>query len=343
MSPLRGRPERSAIHERLAREIRELGERFGGLPRPSQAEAIWRDIWCHEAHNSTAIEGNTLVLREVEQLLLEGRAVGNKPLREYLEVQGYAQAARWVYEQGIGAGSYAGESLLSLAEVRQVHALALGPVWDVDPHATAYPSEQPGNWRQHNIRPFPGGLIPPDFTDVPALMHDWAQDVCRLPDDRPPIAEALASRHAAFERIHPFLDGNGRAGRLLLNLVLVRLGYPPAIIQKRERPRYLAALQRADDGDPGPLGELLARAVLDNLMRFILPLIAGPRELVSLEALASSEHSYAALAMAARRGRLRAQRTESGHWRSTRQWVDDYLVARYSPLRQPRGPRRSNR
>ena len=163
--------------------------------------------------------------------------------------------------------------------------------------------------------------------------------VCRIRDDAAPIAEAVAWRHAAFERVHPFLDGNGRVGRLLMNLVLVRLGYPPAIIQKRERSRYLLALRRADTGDPGPLGEMVARAILENLMRFILPAVAGPLRLVALEALASPALSHQALAMAARRGRLRALRGDDGIWRSTGRWVDEYQSQRYTALRQPRGPR----
>ncbi len=145
--------------------------------------------------------------------------------------------------------------------------------------------------------------------------------------------------HATFERIHPFLDGNGRAGRLLMNLVLVRLGYPPAIIYKRERPRYLEALRKADQGDCGPLGELLARAVLDNLMRFILPAVAGPAKLVPLEALATKTLSVIALRNAAERGRLRARRTSAGTWQSSKQWVDAYKASRYKALKEPR-PRR---
>jgi fido (protein-threonine AMPylation protein) len=65
----------------------------------------------------------------------------------------------------------------------------------------------------------------------------------------------LAKVHNDFERIHPNLDGNGRSGRLLLNLLLVRLGYPPAIVFKNERTKYLTAMRKADRGDYGPLGD----------------------------------------------------------------------------------------
>lgn len=94
--------------------------------------------------------------------------------------------------------------------------------------------------------------------------------------DEQPLPEVLAVLYNEFEQVHPFLDGKGRTGRLVLNLILVRLRYPPIVVMKQQRPTYLAAMQRADEGDPGLLGELLARAMLDNLNRFILPNVAGP-------------------------------------------------------------------
>jgi hypothetical protein len=329
----RGRPSRAAIHERLEFEVSELRARLGGLPQPVEAEDIWTEIWYQEAHSSTAIEGNTLVLREVEVLLRDGRAVGEKQLKDYLEVTGYADAARWVYGQALMPGTWTDGLLLSLTEVRHVHARAMTPVWEVAPHQSASDAEGPGHWRDHNIQPFPGGMKPPDHTEVPALMTDWVDDVNAIGDDPAPIAEAVAKRHAAFEQIHPFLDGNGRTGRLLTNLVLVRLGYPPAIIYKRNRDDYLWALRKADRGNPQPLGELFARAILDNLMRFVLPAVAGPTRLLPLEALATPDLSVVALRTAAERGRLRTLRTRQGTWQSTRQWVDAYRESRYKSLR----------
>lgn len=326
----RGRRTRSALYGRLHAQIGELREQLGGLPAPHEARAIWHDIWLDETHHSTALEGNTLVLRQVAHLLDEGRAFGNKELREYMEVRGYANAAEWVYRHGVEPSSWSGEELVTLTEVRHVHALALGPVWDVAPHPEAGDDERPGSFRRHDIATFPGGMKPPSWTDVALRLDEWLADARALRDlDAPHLPAELAWLHARFEQVHPFLDGNGRTGRLLLNLLLVRLGYPPAIIRKGDRERYLAALRQADGGDCGALGEFLARAILDNLHRFLLPAIAGKEQLVPLPALAREQLSANALRVAAVRGRLRAVKGPDGTWSSSRAWVDEYVASRY--------------
>ena len=121
----------------------------------------------------------------------------------------------------------------------------------------------------------------------------------------------------------------------------MRLGYPPAVIQKKERTQYLKALEQADRGDNEPLGELFARAVLDNLMRFLLPAIAGEVKLLPLDALAGRAISVAALRQAAERGRLVAKKDEHGRWRSSKKWVSDYGKSKYAGLREPRKRRTS--
>ena len=248
--PGRGRPRRTDVYRRLDVQIEELRERMGGLPTPVEAADIWRDIWYEEAHHSTAIEGNTLVLKQVERLLAEGRAVGNKELREYMEVRGYADAADWVYRQATSRNGLAHpERILSLEEVRHVHHVALTPVWQVAPHPSATPREAPGRFREHEIHPFPGGMTPISWPLVPPETTTWIDQVNALDATEAMFPEALAAVHCRFEQIHPFLDGNGRAGRLILNLVLIRLGYPPVIIYKRDRARYLQALRHADAGE----------------------------------------------------------------------------------------------
>jgi Fic/DOC family len=147
----------------------------------------------------------------------------------------------------------------------------------------------------------------------------------------------LAALHAEFERIHPFIDGNGRAGRLVLNLLLVRLGMPPAIIYKRDRESYLVALRRADAGEVGALAELVARAVLSNLNRLMLPKLAGPARLVPIAALATPDLSAGALRSAAARGALTARQDQLGQWYSSQAYVDAYLRQRYTRRGRPKG------
>jgi Fic family protein len=343
----RGRPSRTTIYARLDAAIVELRTRLGGLPSPKESETIWSDIWHREAHHSTALEGNTLVLREVEALLEQGRAVGAKPLRDYMEVQGYGDAARWVYGQALEPDAWSDGELITLNEVRRIHHLAMGPAWSVAPPPDASEQETPGSFRRHDIRPFEAGMTPPPWPDVPAQITGWVNDVRAFgrrvtTADRSnstgpasvPLPEELARLHNAFEKVHPFLDGNGRAGRLALNLILVRLGYPPVVIFKQQRPAYLSALSKADSGDFGPLGELVARAMLDNLNRFIVPNVAGHARLVPLAALADEEFSLAALRQAAQRGRLDAVQGNDGVWRSSRKAVETYSSTRHT--RRPR-------
>jgi len=323
----RGRPSRQTIYDRLEEATEDLRTRMGGLPSPAEAEEIWDELWHQEAHHSTALEGNTLILNEVRKLLDEGRAVGSKELKEYMEVVGYAAAARWVYSQALEPGDWTTGDLLSIQEVRTVHHESMTPVWNVAPHPHATQAETPGNWRQHDIHPFPAGMTPPPFPEVDHRMTDWVKDVNMLREAGDvAFPERLARVHNDFERIHPFLDGNGRAGRLLLNLVLVRLGYPPAIVFKNERTKYLNALRKADQGDYGPLGELIARAVTNNLYRFVVPAVAGPARLVPLASLVDERAGITttALRAAAERGRLRAQKSANGTWLSSKKWVEDY-------------------
>jgi Fic family protein len=332
MSP-RGRLSRAVVYQRLDEALAEFANRYGSLPPPHDARQIWDEIWHLDAHHSTALEGNTLVLREVEQLLDGDRAVGAKPLAEYNEVRGYADAAQWVYAQAVEPEGWHDGRPLTISEVRRAHELAMTPLWDVSPHPDASGREGPGQFREHDIRTLSGGMKPPPWPLVPARMTDWVEQVCRLPGSVTDtgggaLMEAVGAIHGEFERTHPFIDGNGRTGRLLLNLVLVRLGLPPVVIMKRQRDTYLAALRRADRGDAGPLGELLARSMYDSLNRFLIPALAGPEDLVPLTSLADDELSLAALRQAAQRGRLVAVRRSDGVWRSTRDQVERYRRSR---------------
>ncbi|MCL2316862.1 MAG: Fic family protein [Actinomycetia bacterium] len=330
----KGRPSRRGVSDQFAASMVDLA-RYGGLPALDQARPLWDDLWHLDVHHSTAIEGNTLVFREVESLLETGRAVGAKNLKDYLEVLGYADAAAWVYRQAGPARHSEHDQIVTMTEIRELHRLTMGRVWNVAPHPAANPGESPGSFREHEIAVFPGAMKPPTFPLVPAMLDAWVDRVNQvgggLRDNRIDWAEGpriVAACHAEFERIHPFLDGNGRTGRLLLNLIMARIGWPPVVILTSQRRRYLGALASADAGDVGSLAEMIARAAIAS-MNMLLPSIAGADTLVPLSALADDAMSLPALRQAAIRGRLEARLDQHGQWRSSREAVEAYKTGRY--------------
>lgn len=322
-----GRPSRGALLARVDATRAEL-DALGGLPLPDLTGGLWRDIWRDDAHHSTAIEGNTLTAAQVRLLLEEDKAGGRADLAEYLEVRGYADAADWVYAHATSpASGWQATDALTITEIREIHRRVTELPWRVRPPRALDADEHPGSYRRHDIHPFGSGMRPPAWTEVAVLMSDWVERASSAPAAGWHTIEHLASLHAELERIHPFRDGNGRTGRLVLNLQLVRRGYPPAVIQRRQRDRYLRALARADRDNAGPLAELIARAVEDSLERFLLPAVTADQDLVSVRALAGPRLSEGAITQAMRRGRMRGLR-RGGRWYSTRRWLEEYLAAR---------------
>jgi fido (protein-threonine AMPylation protein) len=326
----RGRPSRQQVFQTLDRARGDL-EVIGGLPEPTVFQDVWAGIWTEETHNSTAIEGNTLRLKQVQLLLEDGVVTGSqKELREWLEAKAYGDAARWVYQHAYFRRLRGEEPRISEAEIREIHKLVTQSVWAHFPPEGLVRGEEPGRYRLKDHDPLRPDLPPVDCNSVAANLANWVAGANDDPGDRDcHVIERLAELHAAFERIHPFPDGNGRAGRLVLTLLLVRSGYPPAIIYKDQRTKYLRFLRRADEGDAGPLGELLARSVNEGIYRFLMPKLAGPLSVVPLAALGDDDLSRVALVAAAQRNRLKANKY-GGIWYSTPQWVAEYKASRHS-------------
>lgn len=321
-----GRPSREQVFKSLDQARNDLVI-IGGLPEPTVFQDVWADIWVEETHNSTAIEGNTLRRRQIQLLLEDGVVSGSAhELKEWLEAKAYGEAARFAYHRAF-EGRYDGRGLIAETDIRRIHHITVESVWVHFPPEGLRRDEKPGGYRTGDIEPLRNGLTPPAKSLIPSLVSDWLEEANSDPPEDCHLIEHLAALHANFERIHPFPDGNGRAGRLILSLLLVGHGYPPAIVYKAERKRYLRALQRADEDDPSSLGELLARSVRDGIHRFLVPSLAGPLSVVPLAGLADDDLSQAALVAAAQRERLKANKY-GGNWYSTRKWVDEYKKSR---------------
>jgi len=182
-------------------------------------------------YTSNAIEGNTLTRRETALVVEKGLTVGGKSLVEHLEASNHAEALDWVKSQ-------IKRKPTSLAEqdILTMHALILRGIDDANA----------GYYRSLPVRIAGSDVVLPNPLKVPQLMHDFVHwlinEKCLHP-----VALA-AEAHYRLVTIHPFVDGNGRTARLLMNLILLMTGYPPAILRPRDRLAYIGALEQAQLG-----------------------------------------------------------------------------------------------
>ncbi|MCG5075474.1 Fic family protein [Paraburkholderia tagetis] len=221
-------------------------------PLPPHTLASLREkLMLEWTYHSNAIEGNTLTLRETK-VVLEGITVGGKTLREHFEATNHRDAILYVEE------IVARDEPLSEWQIRNIHSLVLKGIND----------GQAGRYREENVVIAGASTTPPDFLHLPAEMaaliqwHEGAADLH-------PLVRA-AELHTRFVKIHPFVDGNGRTGRLLLNFELMKAGYPPAIIRKEDRLSYYDALDEACvSADFGAITRLVAQAVERSLVTYL--------------------------------------------------------------------------
>lgn len=177
--------------------------------------------------HSNAIEGNTLTLQET-RVALEGITVGGKTLREHFEAINHRDAILYV-EEMVQQQKPLNEWLL-----KQLHALVLK---NID-------AENAGQYRKLNVLIAGAQHRPPDSLQVPELMQAMLEWYENAGQQLHPI-ERAARLHGELVKIHPFVDGNGRTARLLMNLVLMQAGFPAALIQVEQRLAYYQALDKA--------------------------------------------------------------------------------------------------
>ena len=196
-------------------------------------------------YTSNAIEGNTLTRRETALVVEKGLTVGGKTLVEHLEASNHARALDFVQEQVNRSAPD-----LSNRDILEIHQLILKGIDDA--HA--------GHYRNIPVRISGSRVVLPNPLKVADLMDEFVAWLGEPPEDH--SIEFAAEAHYRLITIHPFVDGNGRTARLLMNLLLMMSGYPPAIIRTRDRLRYISALEEAQlGGTKDPFFKLIAEAV----------------------------------------------------------------------------------
>lgn len=202
-------------------------------------------------YNSNAIEGNTLTLQETA-MVLQGVTIDRKPLKDHLEAVGHKDA--FVYVQSLVSDGNA----ITEREIKQIHSLVL-----MDK------PEDKGVYRRIPVKIIGAVHEPPQ----PYLLEAQMTELIRRNEQNRkamhPI-ERISKFHLDFEGIHPFIDGNGRTGRLVLNLDLMQNGYPPINVKFTDRKRYYQAFDAYyRDGNAGEMVELIAGYVDERLGQYL--------------------------------------------------------------------------
>ena len=209
-------------------EVDELNKKLNSKrPIPKETlKSLKESINLEWTYNSNGIEGNTLTLRET-QVVLEGITVGGKSIKEHLEVINHEKAILFLDDL------VKDKEIINEWNIKNIHQLILKDIDD----------ENAGRYRTENVTIKGAVHVPPDYLMVPELMEmlvlkykDW--------DKYHPIIKA-ALLHGELVKIHPFIDGNGRTSRLVMNLSLMNSGYLPVIIKKEKRLDYYNALDKA--------------------------------------------------------------------------------------------------
>lgn len=293
--------------ETLARSADAATQRIALVPPPLRAA---RELFIDEVFRSTALAGATLSRSEVEALLERDSVAPGRTLTENVLVADYGDAARLVRSAPLPRR----RSLIAVDEIAALHALAVRRTL----------ASRPGRWRETTAAPFPSGMVPPPAWSVPREIAAFVDRFASGPPNATHRIAWAAEAHARFTRIHPFETANGRAARLVTNLLLRRMGLPPLAVRRSDAPRYVRALRAADSRNMWPLAHLIARSTLEGAAK----LLAESERDDGLRPVSTFAEGArrAALYKAAQRGRLHTVRRD-GQLLTRAEWIADYVTS----------------
>ena len=223
-------------------------------------------------YNSNAIEGNTLSRAETALVVEKGLTIGGKSINEHLEATNTAAALDFIKEQIKRKPSDIKEK-----DILKIHEIILDRI----------DKENAGIYRRVPVRISGSGVVLPNPRKVQTLMDEffsWIKNETKMH-----AVELAAEAHYRFVTIHPFIDGNGRSARLLMNMILMMRGFPPAIIRKNDRLAYIKSLEKPQlvggEGDSKNDYFKLIAAAVDRSLNIYLKALEGEVEEVKSEKL----------------------------------------------------------
>jgi Fic family protein len=260
-------------------------------------------------YNSNAIEGNTLTLQETILVVNQGITIGNKTLREHFEALNHQESIQFLYDW------VQKKQELSESVLLRLHKIILKNIDD----------GEAGHYRRSNVMILGARHIPPQAEKIPSLMDEYFEWYYAN-EHTLPVAELAAWAHYKLVYIHPFIDGNGRTARLLMNLILIQHGYPPAVILRLDRKKYMTALNEANRERYTDFLNFIGRSIERSLLIYLNALKSkndknnhyGYIDLAEAAGLCGKSREY--LSWLARTGKLSAVKIGQT-WKTTREAI----------------------
>lgn len=283
-------------------------------PLPKIAlEKIKESLSVEWTYNSNSIEGNTLTLQETKLVLEEGITIRGKSLREHFEAHNHEKAIDYLYS--LVKDDY----VLRSIDILSLHGLVLRSIED----------DFAGRIRNGGVRIVGANFVPPSANKVSDLLDALIVFVNENPLGLNDIVLSAVFHHKLVW-IHPFFDGNGRTVRLAMNLLLMRKGFPPAIILKNDRKKYYEALNQANKGSYQKLTLLMAQALERTLNIYLNALPNTDNEYIEISSLVeepSVPYGQEYISLLARQGKIDAYK-EGRNWLTTKQALENYIKNR---------------
>lgn len=305
------REELMPFFERLQKKLDLLKKH---RPLPAIALRKMKEALTVEwTYNSNSIEGNTLSLKETHLVLQEGITIKGKSLREHFEAKNHERAINFLYKLVENVDG------LSVHDILSLHGLVLNSIEE----------EFAGRLRNGGVRISGANFVPPNALKVSGLLDDLLNFIEQNTLDLNVIELATVFHHK-FVWIHPFFDGNGRTVRLAMNLLLMKQGFPPAIILTNDRAKYYTALNEANKGHYNKLMLLMAQAVERTLNIYLNALPGSTLEYTEISNLVEEErlpYGQEYISLLARTGKIDAYK-EGRNWLTTKEAVEAYIKKR---------------
>ena len=305
------RQEMQSTFERLYEKQAVLNQ---SRPLPNIAlQKIKETLSVEWTYNSNSIEGNTLSLRETQMVIQEGITVKGKSLREHFEAKNHDKAVDYLYE--IVSQDY----VLRSIDILSLHGLVLRTIED----------DFAGRIRNAGVRITGANFVPPNANKVSDLLDELIVFINENPLGLNDIELATIFHHKLVW-IHPFFDGNGRTVRLAMNFLLMRKGFPPAIILKNDRKKYYDALNQANKGNYQKLTLLMSQSLERTLNIYVTSLPDNDynfQEISNIVEEPSFPYGQEYVSLLARQGKIDAYK-EGRNWLTTKDAIENYMTNR---------------